>query len=98
MVSVHGTYPLYVDKCKPVNSGRNGSARPENTPNVGCAAGLDDNEREKAQHTQQYVSIFPVHYRSRMTADGVSRTKPELLPADKKKSSCAVIAHELFFI
>ena len=54
-------------------------ARPEDTPNVGCEADLDDTEREKAQHTQKYVSIFPVQYRPKMTADGVSRTKPEPL-------------------
>src|SRR5262249_52313362 len=45
-----------------------------------CEAGLDENEREKAQHTQKYVSIFPVNFRSKMPADGRSRTEPEQLP------------------
>lgn len=45
----------------------------------GCEADLNDRLREKAEHTQKYVSIFPANDRSNIPTDGRSRTKSRKL-------------------
>src|SRR5437868_2386041 len=49
------------------------------TATSSCDADLHEVLREKAQHTQKYVSIFPARLRAKIRTGGRSITKPGLL-------------------